>query len=280
MATSIDYFRSNIIEAIDNLKNIKHAKTSKEKIFNFMKKKHEDLNRSFLDKHLDSLVDDKTLKKKKKGDSESYSIAKSGDIISDNIYEFRELTTPVKEHHLQNHIGNQEENQNQYQQQHQEHHQQLYEQIELNELPDNFNVTKSDITNIDHTRTFSHESPSLSEINQKSDIFNKSPDPRDEKIKELVAEISALKDFVIEQLYLIKKALPSINYENERIPNADLLETLKEEIRYLRNDNLNKTEIIKELSGKHFFPSTSSSSISNKNNKQIANQQKVDFNCF
>ena len=277
MATSIDYFRSNIIEAIDNLKNIKHAKTSKEKIFNFMKKKHEDLNRSFLDKHLDSLVDDKTLKKKKKGDSESYSIAKSGDIISDNIYEFRELTTPVKENHQQNHLGNQEENQNQYQQQHQEHHQQLYEQIELNELPDSFNVTKSDITNIDHTRTFS---PSLSEINQKSDIFNKSPDPRDEKIKELVAEISALKDFVIEQLYLIKKALPSINYENERIPNADLLENLKEEIRYLRNDNLNKTEIIKELSGKHFFPSTSSKSISNENNKQIANQQKVDFNCF
>ena len=105
----------------------------------------------------------------------------------------------------------------------------------------------------------------MSEINQKSDIFNKSPDPRDEKIKELVGEISALKDFVIEQLYLIKKALPSINYENERIPNADLLENLKEEIRYLRNDNLNKTEIIKELSGKHFFPSTSSSSISNKN---------------
>ena len=51
----------------------------------------------------------------------------------------------------------------------------------------------------------------------------------------------------MEQLYVIKKSVEDFRLENVTPNNLELIETLKEEIRYLRNENITKTCIIKSL---------------------------------
>ena len=51
----------------------------------------------------------------------------------------------------------------------------------------------------------------------------------------------------MEQLYVIKKSLEEFRLENVTPNNLELIETLKEEIRYLRNENITKTCITKSL---------------------------------
>ena len=61
--------------------------------------------------------------------------------------------------------------------------------------------------------------------------------------------IKALKSFIIEQLYVIKKPIEDFEGQ-ENIPNTNssvLIQSLKEELHYLRNENLAKTSIIKSL---------------------------------
>ena len=60
-------------------------------------------------------------------------------------------------------------------------------------------------------------------------------------------EVTALKSFIMEQLYVIKKSVDNFRSENFIPNNPELIETLKEEIRYLRNENITKTYIIKSL---------------------------------
>ena len=68
-------------------------------------------------------------------------------------------------------------------------------------------------------------------------------DTKDGQIYNLNAEVKALKSFVVEQLYVIKKSIEDIKCQ-ESIPNSsDLLQSLNEELSYLRNENLNKTSI-------------------------------------
>ena len=72
-------------------------------------------------------------------------------------------------------------------------------------------------------------------------------DTKDEQIYNLNAEVKALKSFIVEQLYVIKKSIEDIKCQGS-IPNSsDLLQSLKEELSYLRSENLNKTSIIKSL---------------------------------
>ena len=94
------------------------------------------------------------------------------------------------------------------------------------------------------------ENPSTlaSSFANESRVFSESHDNfRIEQIKNLNAEVTALKSFVEEQLYVIKKSVEEFRLENVTPNNLELIETLKEEIRYLRNENITKTCIIKSL---------------------------------
>ena len=94
------------------------------------------------------------------------------------------------------------------------------------------------------------ENPSTpaSSFPNKSRVFFESHDDfRIEQIENLSAEVAALKSFIVKQLYVIKKSVDDFRLENV-IPNIlELIETLKEEILYLRNENVTKTCIIKSL---------------------------------
>ena len=50
----------------------------------------------------------------------------------------------------------------------------------------------------------------------------------------------------MQQLYVIRASVEDFRSENVK-PNLELNETLKEEIRSLRNENITKTNIIKSL---------------------------------
>ena len=86
-------------------------------------------------------------------------------------------------------------------------------------------------------------------------------DTKDGQIYNLNAEVKALKSFVVEQLYVIKKSIEDIRCQ-ESIPNSsDLLHSLKEELSYLRNENLNKISIIKSLTENHCVPANINSTV-------------------
>ena len=55
-----------------------------------------------------------------------------------------------------------------------------------------------------------------------------------QQIENVSAEVTALKSFIIEQLYVVKKSMEDFRSENFAPNNLELIETLKEEIRYLR----------------------------------------------
>ena len=79
-------------------------------------------------------------------------------------------------------------------------------------------------------------------------VFSKSNDDfRIEQIENSSVEVTALKSFITEQLYVIKKSVEDFRSENVTPNNLELIETLKEEIPYLRNENITKTYIIKFL---------------------------------
>ena len=86
-------------------------------------------------------------------------------------------------------------------------------------------------------------------------------DTKDGQIYNLNAEVKALKSFVVEQLYVTKKSIEDIRCQ-ESIPNSlDLLHSLKEELSYLRNENLNKISIIKSLTENHCVPANINSTV-------------------
>ena len=76
------------------------------------------------------------------------------------------------------------------------------------------------------------------------------------KIKHLNTEVFALKEFILEQLYVTKISVKDIRSETIAPNNLELLKALKEEIRYLRNQNLTKTSIIKILTEKQAIETT------------------------
>ena len=86
-------------------------------------------------------------------------------------------------------------------------------------------------------------------------------DTKDGQIYNLNAEVKALKSFVVEQLYVTKKSIEDIRCQ-ESIPNSsDLLHSLKEELSYLRNENLNKISIIKSFTENHCVPANINSTV-------------------
>ena len=106
-------------------------------------------------------------------------------------------------------------------------------------------------TNSISTQTQStHVSPISSEQPIDFIVNNK----KDEQINNLNAEVKALKSFIIEQLYVIKKLIDDVKGQESISNSSVLIQSLKEELSYLRNENLNKTSIIKSLTEKHCVP--------------------------
>ena len=84
-------------------------------------------------------------------------------------------------------------------------------------------------------------SKSSSSAPNKFRVFSKSnSDFRTEQIDNLNAEVTALKSFIMEQLCVIKKSVEDFRSEDVTPNNLELIETLKEEIRYLRKENITK----------------------------------------
>ena len=84
------------------------------------------------------------------------------------------------------------------------------------------------------------ENPSTpaSSFPNESRVFSESHDDfRIEQIENLSAEVTASKSFIVEQLYIIRKSGEDFRLESVTPNNLELIETLKEKIRYLRNEN-------------------------------------------
>ena len=94
------------------------------------------------------------------------------------------------------------------------------------------------------------ENPSrpASSAPNESHVFSKSHDDfRIEQIENLNAEVTALISFTMEKLYVIKKSVKDFCSKSVTPSNLELIETLKEDRRYLRDENMTKTHIIKSL---------------------------------
>ena len=79
-------------------------------------------------------------------------------------------------------------------------------------------------------------------------------DTKDEQINNLNEEVKALKSFIIEQLYVIKKSIEDIKGQENILNSSVLMQSLKEELNCLQNENLTKTSIIKSLTENHRVP--------------------------
>ena len=103
---------------------------------------------------------------------------------------------------------------------------------------------------------------------QNHDYVNSTPE---EQICNIKAELVALKSFVIEQIYVLKKRLE----EKEASPEGNnLLKLLQEEISYLREENKVKSEIIKILSDKqNTWPTNTTDAVVPE--KQITDQDTI-----
>ena len=82
-----------------------------------------------------------------------------------------------------------------------------------------------------------------------------------EEKEHLNQEVSLVKEFILGQLYVIKKSVEDIRSETVAPDNLELIEAIKEEIRYLRNKNLTKIYIINILTEKQTVETKSTSRI-------------------
>ena len=114
----------------------------------------------------------------------------------------------------------------------------------------NYSVKSSTVTDAIVATPTPLENPSTpsSSAPNESRVFSKSHgDFRIEQIENLSPKVAALKSFIIEQLYVIKKSVEHFRSQSATSNNLELIETSKEQIRYLRNGNITKTNFIKFL---------------------------------
>ena len=108
---------------------------------------------------------------------------------------------------------------------------------------------------------------------KENSIHNKH-DLKDERIEQLNAELQALKSFIREELYLMKKMIEDLQGQKATPNHSVVTESLKKELIYLRNENLTKTQIIKKITENQHLPSTSSTQ-SSSNTKESSNQRVI-----
>ena len=97
-------------------------------------------------------------------------------------------------------------------------------------------------TSLENPTTLSSSAPN------ESRVFSKSHDDfRIEQIENLGVEVTGLKSFIVEQLYATKKSVEDFRPQSFTPNNLEHIETLKGEIRYLRNENTAKINLLKSL---------------------------------
>ena len=99
---------------------------------------------------------------------------------------------------------------------------------------------------------------------------NKHDDLKDERIEQLNAELKVLKSLIREELYVMKKMIEDLQGQKATPNHSVVAESLKEELIYLRNENLTKTQIIKSITENQHLPSTLSTQ-SSSNTKELSN---------
>ena len=88
---------------------------------------------------------------------------------------------------------------------------------------------------------------------------------------ERIAELQALKSFIREELYLMKKMIEDLQGQKATPNHSVVAEFLKEELIYLRNENLTKTQIIKTITENQHLPSTLTTQSSSNTQEQSNN---------
>ena len=92
---------------------------------------------------------------------------------------------------------------------------------------------------------------------------------KDERIEHLNPELKALKSFTREELYVMKNMIEDLQGQKATPNHSVFTESLKEELLYLSNENLTKTQIIKTIIENQHLPSTSSKQTSS-NTKELS----------
>ena len=103
---------------------------------------------------------------------------------------------------------------------------------------------------------------------KQNSIHNKH-DLKDERIEQLNAELKALKSFIREELYLMKKMIEDLQGQKSTPNHSVVAESLKEELIYVRNENLTKIQIIKTITENQHLPSTLLTQSSSNTKEQI-----------
>ena len=94
-------------------------------------------------------------------------------------------------------------------------------------------------------------------------------DLKDERIEQLNAELKALKSFIRKELYVMKEMIEDLQGQKATPSHSVVTESLKEELIYLRNKSLTKTQIIKTITEKQHLPSTSSKQTSSNTKEPL-----------
>ena len=96
----------------------------------------------------------------------------------------------------------------------------------------------------------------------------------------LETELTALKSFVLEQLFLIKKSIEEIEDPNHEAANLTCVAMFTEQIEYLKKENKVKNSIIQSLTRKYnnIFNSTATYNSNNNNNNSNANNNDNNNN--
>ena len=109
---------------------------------------------------------------------------------------------------------------------------------------------------------------------------NSENDIVENKIRVLTAEIEAVKLFMKEQIYLLKKVVEEKNFKAENEGNTMLIELLCRQIKSLTDENASKNEIIKILAeNQKQHPSTSEKfiEVKGKNNNKTIEKTKYQL---
>ena len=96
----------------------------------------------------------------------------------------------------------------------------------------------------------------------------------------LETELTALKSFVLEQLFLIKNSIEEIKDPNHEAANLTCVAMFTEQIEYLKKENKVKNSIIQSLTRKYnnIFNSTATYNSNNNNNNNNNNNSNANNN--
>ena len=135
--------------------------------------------------------------------------------------------------------------------------------------------TSNSTTRIIHSAITSVTPTSHSKENSNHDKH----DLKDERIEQPNAVLKALKTFIWEGLYVMKKIIEDLQGQKTTPNHSVVTESSKEELRYLRNENLTKTQIVKTITENQYLPSTSSTQSSSIIKEAYNTRLEMAHNC-